>query len=162
MRLRFFTIPLQGGEETAEELNRFLASHRILAIDRSFVQDGANSAWALCVSFESAEGRPSPSKRSGKIDYREVLDAQDFAVFAQLRTLRKALADSEGIPAYAVLTNEQLAELVQRRVQTTIALQEIPGIGEARIEKYGEHFLSLLRKAFANKNAGTAELPHEA
>lgn len=150
MRLRFFTIPIHGSDEAAAELNHFLGAHRILAIDRSLVQDGANSAWALCVSFEPAEDRSQPpSKRGSKIDYREVLSEQDFAVFARLRTLRKELADGEGIPAYAVLTNEQLAELVQRRVQSVAALREIVGVGEARAEKYGEPLLRLLREAFA-------------
>ncbi|MCB1826456.1 MAG: HRDC domain-containing protein [Candidatus Competibacteraceae bacterium] len=149
MHLRFFTIPIHGGDEAAAELNRFLGAHRILTIDRSLVQDGANSAWALCVSFEPAADRSQPGKRGGKIDYREVLNEQDFAVFARLRTLRKELADGEGIPAYAVLTNEQLAELVQRRVQSAAALREIAGVGDARVEKYGEAFLRLLRDAFA-------------
>lgn len=150
MHLRFFTIPIHGGDEAATELNRFLGAHRILTIDRSLVQDGVNSAWALCVSFEQPAADPSqPAKRGGKIDYREVLNEQDFAVFARLRTLRKELADGEGIPAYAVLTNEHLAELVQRRVQSAAALREIAGVGEARVEKYGEAFLRLLREAFA-------------
>ena len=49
MQLRFFTVPILGGEDAAEELNRFLGAHRILAVDRYFVQDGANSAWAPSV-----------------------------------------------------------------------------------------------------------------
>ena len=49
------------------------------------------------------------------------------------------------MPAYALFTNEQLAEMVQRRVRTLAALREIAGVGEARIEKYGEDFLDILR-----------------
>jgi superfamily II DNA helicase RecQ len=161
MQLRFFTIPVRGGEETADELNQFLGSQRILAVDRSFVQDGANSAWALCVSYEPAEGRPQTGKR-GKVDYREVLSEQDFAIFARLRSLRKELADSEGIPAYALFTNEQLAEMVQRRVQTATALREISGVGEARVEKYGESFLHLLCEAFSPSDTHPIEPSREA
>ena len=117
MLLRFFTVPIHDGDEAAEELNRFLGAHRIVAIDRQFVQDGPNSAWALCVTYVQASNRP-PSAKRGKIDYREVLSEPDFAVFAQLRALRKTLADKEGVPAYALFTNEQLAEMVQRRVRT--------------------------------------------
>lgn len=146
MQLRFFTIPVRGGDEVAEELNRFLAGHAVLAVDRSFVQDGGNSAWALCVSFEPAgAGRPQLGKR-GKVDYREVLSEQDFAVYARLRTLRKALAEAEGVPAYTLFTNEQLAEIVQRQVRTREALGQISGVGAARVEKYGESVLSLLRQ----------------
>ena len=150
--MRFFTIPVRGGEAAAAEMNRFLGSQRILAIDRSFVQDGANSAWSLCVSFEPADaaaGRPQlqNSRRTAKIDYREILNEQDFAVFAQLRGLRKELAEAEGVPAYALFTNEQLAEMVRRRVRSASALQEIAGVGEARVEKYADRFLELLREA---------------
>ena len=156
MKLRFFTIPIRGGDEATEELNRFLGMHRILAVDRSFVQDGPNSAWALCVSFDTAEKSGSPQAgvdKRGKVDYREILNEQDFAVYAKLRTLRKELAEKEGIPAYAVLTNEQMAEMVKRRVQNATALREIAGIGDARIGKYGERFLRLLQEALASPAA---------
>lgn len=78
MQLRFLTIPLLGGEPAAEELNRFLAAQRILAVDRHLAHDGGSSVWAVCVSYEPAgESRPPPSKR-GKIDYREILNEADF------------------------------------------------------------------------------------
>ena len=144
MLVRFFAIPIQGGDEAAEELNQFLGAHRIVAIDRQFVEDGPDSVWALCVTYVQASNRPQTAKR-GKIDYREVLSEPDFAVFAKLRALRKTLADKEGVPAYALFTNEQLAEMVQRRVRTVGALREIAGVGEARVDKYGEDFLAILR-----------------
>ncbi len=90
MQLRFFTIPIHGGESTAEELNRFLAAQRILAVERHLVQDGGASAWAVCVAFEPAgEGGRPPTTRRGKVDYREVLSEADFAAYARLRSLRK-------------------------------------------------------------------------
>ena len=89
--------------------------------------------------------RPLTGRR-GKIDYREVLSEADFAVFAKLRALRKTLADAEGVPAYALFSNEQLAEMAQRRVRTASALREIAGVGEARLEKYGADFLSILQE----------------
>lgn len=152
MQLRFFTIPVHGGDEAAEALNRFLGSHRVLAIDRSFVQDGGNSAWSLCVSFEPADGGgrpPSGGKRPAKLDYREILNEQDFTLFARLRALRKELAEAEGVPAYALFTNDQLAAMVQRRAQSRAALLEIDGVGDARVDKYGARFLALLRPATA-------------
>jgi len=155
MQLQFFTVPVRSGEEETEALNRFLGGHRILAIDRFFIQDGANSAWSLCISFEPAAalaGRPQAGgKRGGgvKVDYRDVLNEQDFAVFARLRDLRKDLAEAEGVPAYAIFTNEQLSEMVQRRVRTMAALVDIKGVGEARAEKHGKQVLDLLRRTDA-------------
>jgi superfamily II DNA helicase RecQ len=157
MQVRFFTVPLHDGEPAAEELNTFLNAHRIIAVDRQFVHDGPNSAWAVCVSYVQASTRP-PSGKRGKIDYRDVLSETDFAVFAKLRALRKTLADKEGVPAYALFTNEQLAGMVQRRVRTASALREIDGVGEARAGKYGEDFLGILR-ADGSAPAGGDETP---
>jgi superfamily II DNA helicase RecQ len=150
MQFRFFTIPIFGADDVATELNRFIAGHRILAIDRQFVMDGPRSIWAVCVSFDeggaAATARPAMGKRD-KVDFKDVLSAPEFAVFARLRALRKERADAEGVPPYAVFTNEQLAEMVQRRVASAAALREIAGIGEARIEKYGAAFLDILKEA---------------
>ena len=114
MQLRFFTIPLLGGESAADELNRFLSANRILAVDRQLGQQAGSSVWALCVSYEPAgEGRAGEARsiggKRGKVDYREVLNEADFARYARLRKLRKEIADSEGVPVYAVFTIEQLA-----------------------------------------------------
>lgn len=149
MRLRFFTIPLLGGEAVIEELNRFLASHRILAVDRHLARDGGTSLWAICVSYEPAGGESTAPPKRGKVDYKEVLSEADFAVYAELRTLRKDLAERDGVPPYALFTNEQLAELVTRRVGSLAELREIPGIGAARIDKYGQPFLDALAAATA-------------
>lgn len=146
MQLRFFTIPVHDTEDPAAELNRFLAAHRVLAIDRQLVPDGASSVWAICVAFDEGGARPAAARR-GKTDFKEVLSEPEFAVFARLRALRKEMAEREGVPAYALFTNDQLAEMVQKRALSAAALGEIPGVGEARVEKYGEAFLAVLRQA---------------
>jgi superfamily II DNA helicase RecQ len=143
-------------------LNAFLRAHRILSVDRHFVQDGANSIWAICVSYLGDANRPlvAGAKRP-KVDYRDVLSEADFAVFAKLRNLRKELAEKEGIPAYALFTNEQLAEMVQRRVGGLNAIKEIEGVGDARIEKYGAQFLALLKAQESSLSNGSGSA-HEA
>ena len=153
MRLKFFTVRMQDVGQEAEELNAFLSTHRILAVDRQFVADGANSAWAICVSYLATAGRPAPEKR-GRVDYREVLPEPDFAVFAKLRSLRKTLAEKEGVPAYALFTNEQLAEMVRRRVKSLQALEKIEGVGPARCERYGARFLDVLGAELPAESGG--------
>jgi len=83
MQFRFFTVPVLGGEAASDELNRFLNGHRILAIDRHLVPDAANSAWAVCVSFDEAgapQRTPPMPSRAAKVDYRDVLSEPEFAV----------------------------------------------------------------------------------
>lgn len=142
--MKFFTIPTLDGEEAAEELNRFVGAHRILGIERNFVQDGRNSAWCLCVSYLEAGDRPASVKQRGKVDYKEVLGDHEFTLYSRLRDLRKRLAEQQGVPVYALFTNEQMAAMVQRRVSTLAQLQEIDGVGEGRAAKYGQAFLDQL------------------
>lgn len=150
MQFQMFTIPaVRANDSAVEELNQFLRSHRVVNVDRQLINDGQNSYWTFCVSWLPA-GSPGPkASRSSKprVDYRQVLNEHDFAVFARLRTLRKELAEAEGVPAYALFTNEQLAEMVRRKAATPTALAEIQGVGEGRVAKYGEAFLSEIKGA---------------
>jgi superfamily II DNA helicase RecQ len=59
-------------------------------------------------------------------------------VFSRLREWRKGVSEKEGAPVYTIFTNEQLAQMVQKEVRSKAALKEIEGVGEARVEKYGE------------------------
>jgi superfamily II DNA helicase RecQ len=154
MRLKFFSVPFHDPDDVAGDVNQFLAGHRILAIERNLVQDGANSAWAICITYQATDAdSPPPSRapsgfsRRGKPDYKEVLSPPEFAVYSRLRDLRKELAESQGVPVYALFTNEQLALMVQKRIASLAALRDIPGIGDSRSEKYGEPFLQTIRDA---------------
>lgn len=146
MKYRFFNVPAAAPEEAQEALNRFCAEQRVVSIDKQFVHDAERSYWTLCVCYLDGKNGPVSTRKS-KIDYRDVLNEQDFALFAKLRSLRKILAEQEGVPAYALFTNEQLAAMVQNRVTSKTALTDLDGVGTARIEKYGEAFLHLLRDA---------------
>ncbi len=51
-------------------------------------------------------------------DYKELLNPEDFAVFAHCAEPRKAIAQAEAVPVYTVFTNEQLAQMVTNRVRS--------------------------------------------
>ncbi len=145
MKLHFARIPIVGGEEAAEELNGFLSAHRIVALDRQLVQQDGVWSWAVCLTYEAPRSAPG-ARPVGQIDYRDVLEPQVFAVFVELRKLRKRLSEEQGVPAYALFMNEQIAEIARRRPTTPEGLREIDGVGPARVEKYGESFLQCLRE----------------
>jgi len=149
VKYRFFQVPARDPGAEAEVLNRFLGQHRILSVERQLIADGQMSFWALAVAYVETDAAPGSPEEAGrgrkaKVDYREILDQKDFATYAALRSLRKELAEREGVPAYALFTNEQLAAMVQGRVRTAAALGEIEGVGKARVEKYAADFLRVL------------------
>lgn len=147
MRMHFVVVPVFESAEAEADLNRFLASHRVLSIEREFLSAGPRSAWAVCIHY--VEGKaPSIAEQNRKksVDYREVLSEEDFARYASLRSLRKELAEKQGVPAYTLFTNEQLATIVRSKATTLAALKRVDGVGKARIEKYGAVFVEALKK----------------
>ena len=134
------------------ELNSFLAKHRVVTIERRFVDCGTDSFWALCVDFLNGEPTGSasygaPGRADRKVDYKEVLTPEQFEIFAKLRDLRKQLAEQEAVPVYAVFTNEQLAEMVRQSVRDVGGLRKIQGIGEAKVGKFAAPFLALIQSS---------------
>lgn len=145
MKFQFFSINAMDSQPGQELLNQFLASHSVGALEKQFVSAGANSFWSICIEYVEGTSRVTPRKE--KVDYKEVLNDTDFTVYSKLRNLRKTVADKEGIPLYSVFTNEQLAGMVTGRTLTQTAMLAIPGIGKARVDKYGTDFLVALQRA---------------
>ena len=96
-------------------------------------------------SAVSVVGKPaaSGSGESQKIDWREALDEESFRVFAALRAWRKERAKADGVPIYAVATNEQLAAISRDRAGTKAALAKVEGFGAGRMAKYGDAILAV-------------------
>jgi superfamily II DNA helicase RecQ len=150
MKHHFFMIPVKDSGQAEDELNAFYAQHRIISVEKHFVADGSNSFWSLCLSCTDNEAgllngiNNSRITSKSKIDYKDVLNEADFALFAHCRDLRKVLAERDGVPIYALFTNEQLAKMVEQRIHSKQGLLGLEGVGQARVDKYGEVFLSLL------------------
>ncbi len=148
MPRKFFLIPISDIERSEQELNSFIGSQRVLSLERNWVEAGLDSFWSISVDYLPPASENSTYKAAGsnrvRTDYREVLSPEQFALFAKLRDLRKEIAQQEAVPVYTVFTNEQLAQMVQRGVNSKAALREIEGVGEARIEKYADRILLVL------------------
>jgi ATP-dependent DNA helicase RecQ len=70
--------------------------------------------------------------------------AGDAACFAALRAWRGEKAREQGVPAYVILHDRTLHELAAQRPQSAQQLLQVPGMGLAKVERYGESLLALL------------------
>jgi ATP-dependent DNA helicase RecQ len=78
------------------------------------------------------------------------LSAND-SLFSALRALRKSIADERGIPAYLVFSDRSLQDMAARHPRTMGDLLAIHGVGQKKLEQYGNHFLALLRTTPVNR-----------
>ncbi len=63
-----------------------------------------------------------------------------------LKEWRLARARAEEVPAYVVFNDRTLAELVARTPRTLAELAAVPGIGPAKLERYGSELLEQLAR----------------
>ena len=149
MQIQVYTIPLFSNENHLAEMNAFLRSHKIIDVEKSLISDEGKSFWTFCVRYvEGAKVYPSTasSKTSTKIDYREVLTDKEFVMFSELREHRKTLAQKNGVPVYAIFTNEELAKMVKLPIISVTEVKTIQGIGVKKMEKYGKELVEMFIK----------------
>ena len=88
-------------------------------------------------------------KRAGKKPRAVPLAGTEQAdpLWDALRQCRKRLADAQGVPPYVIFHDSTLAAMVRARPRTSEALLEIPGVGQAKLARYGEEFLAVIARA---------------
>lgn len=73
--------------------------------------------------------------------------APDAGLFERLRALRKRLADERRVPAYLVFSDRTLQAMAAQKPHNAARLLEISGVGQRKLEEYGELFLAVIAAA---------------
>src|SRR5690606_12729183 len=84
---------------------------------------------------------PSTLARRVSIDIPE----EDQGLWHALRACRKRLAESHGVPPYVIFHDSTLREMLERRPLTERELLLINGVGDSKLERFGEAFLAVIR-----------------
>ena len=88
------------------------------------------------------EKRKAATPKSRRIDAE--LTAEEHALWERLRAWRGETAKAHGVPAYVILHDTTLLELVRQRPQSLDAMRLVSGIGVRKLENYGAALLELL------------------
>jgi ATP-dependent DNA helicase RecQ len=80
-------------------------------------------------------------------------EAGDTALFETLRQRRSELAKAQGVAAYVVFADKTLIDMARRKPATAIDMSAVHGVGEAKLKKYGEVFLEVIRRHTAARAA---------
>ncbi|MEI8162015.1 MAG: DNA helicase RecQ [Betaproteobacteria bacterium] len=85
-----------------------------------------------------------PAQAGRRADAGTPASGPESDLFEGLRTWRATLAREQGVPAYVILHDKTLRELAAQRPANLADLLGVPGIGQAKADRYGEALLRLL------------------
>ncbi|MDT7848555.1 DNA helicase RecQ [Methylophilus sp. VKM B-3414] len=91
------------------------------------------------------EKRMSKAERSARA--KEAFEgANDDPLWQALKAKRLELAREQGVPPYVIFHDSTLLEIHNRKPQTLDEMGQISGIGQAKLQKYGDAFLQVLEE----------------
>ena len=112
----------------------------------------------------SLQFREDPKKTvvaSRKTATERVVASEDLDLWEALRACRQALASEHNVPAYVIFHDKTLLEMLVYRPQTAAEMLGISGIGQTKLDRYGDRFLAVLRDEAGEKpeQAGQINVP---
>ncbi len=100
---------------------------------------------ALVERGEKRSHRSAPAAGA----HGHALSGTDAALFEALKAVRRALATEKKVPAYVVFPDKTLLDMLHLKPQTRGQMAMVHGVGAAKLEQYGEAFLTVVREHLA-------------
>lgn len=146
-----------GGEYSKTEwqgIFRQLVALNLLAVDTA--EHGGLFITTAGQAFLKEKTPVKLRKQESRKEARKALmkkEAEDFygqemnqPLFDALREARMELAKQQNVPPYVIFHDKTLREMAVFRPASRSALMEISGMGERKMERYGQIFLDVIRK----------------
>jgi ATP-dependent DNA helicase RecQ len=95
------------------------------------------------VALLEAPARPKRRRGSGS---GTTANPTDDPLFEALRARRRDLAKEQGVPPYVIFHDSVLREMAEARPRDAWALGRITGIGQRKLDAYGDAFLQVIRE----------------
>ena len=148
--LSTFGIGADTEPDQWRRLLRQLLTRRMVTVDPDhFNVLGLGSVKRLLTGGETVTMRRfTGALRMKRRTKKELYDLNDeeMALFEELKLWRRQKAKELDVPPYIVFRDDTLNEIAKKRPHETRNLACINGIGERKIEHYGEDVLSIVRR----------------
>ncbi len=147
-KLTVFGIGKELNTSQWRGLFRQLIARRLLSVDL----DGhgsvqlSQSARPILRGEQTLTLRKLAKVSAGKTRSSNFANTAHSQLWEALRAHRKQLADEQGVPAYVIFHDATLAEMAERQPQNREQLALISGIGERKLDAYGDSFLEVIHE----------------
>ena len=94
------------------------------------------------ITMKQAKPREPAVRRTKK---GKVIESVDRNLFAELKALRRVIADEKNVPAYIVFSDATLVDMCKKLPTTLSEMLEVSGVGGVKLDLYGDSFLQVLR-----------------
>ena len=156
MQIKLFTIPIGDSGAALDEMNRFLKGNKVLEVQNQLISNENGAYWCFCVRYIEKDLSQTMYSKT-KVDYKQVLDDATFQKFSKLRAIRKKVAADEGMPAFAIFTDEELAGLAKLETITEKTMLSVRGIGDKKVERFAKHFINNSEQSEQDETTGTID-----
>lgn len=95
---------------------------------------------------EEVSGRKQKRGSRKKAGAAAMLSEKDLELFETLRVLRREIAGEEKVPPYMIFSDKTLALMSAAHPANLEEILRISGVGEFKLQKYGERFLQVIRR----------------
>ena len=124
-----------------------------LRIDGKVIVIEAEGAVSVQIIEEKEVVRPVQKQNAEPQAVKEIISdnvpAASDDLFSKLVDLRRELSAAANVPPYVIFKDNTLREMVEKRPADLAAFGNIGGVGKAKLEKYGDIFLSVIKGAAA-------------
>ena len=145
MKLKIFTFQFCESAKGFDDkpLQEFIADKEVIEFsEHFFIHENTPYLTVLIAYRLLAAGEKRKLDR--RQDPRSELDDREKKAYDALRAWRSVRARQDGIPAYMIATNKQLAQMIKLGATDRAALSRVQGVGEAKIANYGEEILQVI------------------
>jgi len=94
-------------------------------------------------AFEKSDDVPATSRKKEK--RKTANELIETELVDELKSWRLKKAQGMNVPAYVVLTDKSINEIASAKPTTSFALEEVEGIGQKRMENYGDELLEVIQ-----------------
>ena len=81
----------------------------------------------------------------------------DGKLFAALRELRHAIANEQNVPAFVIFPDSALIDMCKKIPATKEEFLNVSGVGQVKLERYGERFLNVIAKFLSSNEISKIE-----